>query len=54
VQGVIDPPIPPVALPPPYARWGDALFLLNAGLFLIGAGLLRRRRSRTETKASLG
>ena len=54
VQGVIDPPIPPVALPPPYARWGDALFLLNACLFLIGAGALGWRRSRTETKASLG
>ena len=54
VQGIIDPPIPPVAVPPPYARWGDALFLLNASLFLIGAGLLGWRRPRPEAKASLG
>jgi apolipoprotein N-acyltransferase len=54
VQGVIDPPLPPVAVAPLYARWGDALFLLNAALFLIGAGALGWRRPRTVSKASLG
>jgi apolipoprotein N-acyltransferase len=54
VQGTIDPPIPPGTVPPPYARWGDALFFLNASLFLIGAGVLGWRRPRTAAKASLG
>jgi apolipoprotein N-acyltransferase len=46
VQGVIDAPIPPVAAPPPYARWGDTVFFFNAALFLIGAGALQRWRPR--------
>lgn len=54
VRGVIDPQIPPAIPPPPYARWGDMLFLLNAGLFLVLAGALMRRRSVSTVRASLG
>jgi apolipoprotein N-acyltransferase len=43
VRGVIDPVIPPATTPPPYARWGDRLFVLNAVLFLFGATILARR-----------
>lgn len=44
VRGVIDPVIPPAADPPPYAGWGDRLFILNAVLFLFGAAILVLRR----------
>jgi len=43
VRGVLDAPIPPATAPPPYAHWGDALFLLNAGFFLAAAFWLNRR-----------
>jgi apolipoprotein N-acyltransferase len=36
-RGVIDPPLPLATAQPPYARWGDALFVLNALLFLMAA-----------------
>jgi apolipoprotein N-acyltransferase len=42
VRGVIDAAIPQVTAPPPYARWGDALFILNAVLFLAWAAWMRR------------
>jgi apolipoprotein N-acyltransferase len=42
-RGVIDAPLPPALEPPIYARWGDALFLLNA-LFFIGLAWFARPR----------
>jgi apolipoprotein N-acyltransferase len=42
-RGVIDPPIPPVAEQPPYARWGDLLLVLNGALFILCGGILARR-----------
>lgn len=42
-RGVIDGPIPPAVSPPPYVRWGDGIAALNGALFLLWAGLLRRR-----------
>jgi apolipoprotein N-acyltransferase len=42
VRGVIDAAIPQAKAPPPYARWGDALFILNAVLFLAWAAWMRR------------
>jgi apolipoprotein N-acyltransferase len=42
VRGVIDAAIPQAAAPPPYARWGDAPFILNAVLFLAWAAWMRR------------
>jgi apolipoprotein N-acyltransferase len=44
VRGVIDPPIPSAIAPPPYARWGDGLFVLNAAVFFFGSIILVRRR----------
>ncbi len=44
VRGVLDAAIPPAAAPPPYARWGDLLFMLNAGFFAAWAVWLRRRQ----------
>ncbi len=52
-RGVIDPPIPPAASQPPYARWGDLMFVLNSALFLLLAGTLARWRPEMM-KASLG
>lgn len=42
VRGVIDAAVPPARAAPPYAAWGDWLFLLNAMFFLIGAWLSSR------------
>ncbi|MGE5267390.1 MAG: apolipoprotein N-acyltransferase [Deltaproteobacteria bacterium] len=42
VRGVLDAAIPPATAPPPYARWGDMLFIINAVLFLAGAAWMRR------------
>jgi apolipoprotein N-acyltransferase len=44
VRGVIDAAIPTAAAAPPYARWGDTLFILNAVLFLLVAAWLRRNQ----------
>ncbi len=45
-RGVLDAVIPSARAPPPYAEWGDGLFMVNALAFIIIAGSLSGRRSK--------
>lgn len=48
-RGVFDTAIPARRTPPPYARFGDAIFMMNAIVFLLLA--LRKNRSKTMSQS---